>query len=294
MHYYQKNIGDYYKKAGRLSMLQHGAYTLLIDACYDRERFPTLEEAIEWSWASTSEEIEAVKFVLAKFFHLSVDNYVQSRVETELEKYKITGLINQLIAFSREARKKKRDSFAVACDELRDKIKNDPLSKTHAAWSSVIEALVKQHETAPNQEPITNNHKPITNLKDTSQAPKFDSTAAFDKFWLAYPSRTGSKGSKKKSLAKFKSSCKTGEDFDLIMKGLNNHISAWSDPNYIPMVTTWLNGDCWNDDVYSPEQKTDLNDLVNDELFKMAEGMGIHTQGLYRKDLINAIQAKTQ
>ncbi len=166
MHYYQKNIGDYYKKAGRLSMLQHGAYTLLIDACYDRERFPTLEEAVEWSWASTTEEIEAVKFVLAKFFHLSVDNYVQSRVETELEKYKITGLINQLTAFSREARKKKRDLFAVACDELRGNIKHDPLSKTHAAWSSVIEALVKQHETAPNHKPITNNHKPITNLKE--------------------------------------------------------------------------------------------------------------------------------
>ena len=166
MHYYQKNLGDYYKKAGRLSMLQHGAYTLLIDACYDRERFPTMGEAIEWSWASTTEEIEAVKFVLAKFFHLSDDNYVQSRVETELEKYKITGLINQLTAFSREARKKKRDLFAVACDELRGNIKHDPLSKMHAAWSSVIEALVKQHETAPNQEPITNNQEPITNLKE--------------------------------------------------------------------------------------------------------------------------------
>ena len=46
MHYYKRNLGDYAKKAGRLSMLQHGSYTLLIDACYDREQFPTLEEAI--------------------------------------------------------------------------------------------------------------------------------------------------------------------------------------------------------------------------------------------------------
>ena len=37
MHYYKRNIGDYHKKAGRLSMIEHGAYTLLIDACYDRE-----------------------------------------------------------------------------------------------------------------------------------------------------------------------------------------------------------------------------------------------------------------
>jgi len=29
MHYFKRNIGDYHKKAGRLSMLEHGAYTLL-------------------------------------------------------------------------------------------------------------------------------------------------------------------------------------------------------------------------------------------------------------------------
>jgi len=51
MHYFKRNIGDYHKKAGRLSMLEHGAYTLLMDACYDRERFPTMDEAIDWCWA---------------------------------------------------------------------------------------------------------------------------------------------------------------------------------------------------------------------------------------------------
>ena len=70
MHYYKRNLGDYAKKAGRLSMLQHGSYTLLIDACYDRETFPTLEEAIEWTWASSTAEIEAVQFVLRKFLSL--------------------------------------------------------------------------------------------------------------------------------------------------------------------------------------------------------------------------------
>ena len=60
MHYYKKNIGDYHKKAGRLSMLEHGAYTLLLDACYDRERFPTLEDAMDWTWARTEEEMAAL------------------------------------------------------------------------------------------------------------------------------------------------------------------------------------------------------------------------------------------
>jgi uncharacterized protein YdaU (DUF1376 family) len=50
MHYYKRNLGDYAKKAGRLTMLQHGAYTLpLIDSCYDRESSSTLEQAIDWT-----------------------------------------------------------------------------------------------------------------------------------------------------------------------------------------------------------------------------------------------------
>lgn len=162
MHYYTRNLGDYAKKAGRLSMLQHGAYTLLLDACYDRERFPTESEAIEWTWASTPEEEQAVKFVLARFFDKQQDGtYVQSRVKEELALFKIGGIQNRLIAISREARKQKRDDLAKACDQLRDEIKNAPLSKTHEAWTGVIDALIKTHEAPPNQEPITNNQEPI-------------------------------------------------------------------------------------------------------------------------------------
>ena len=81
MHYYKRNLGDYAKKAGRLTMLQHGSYTLLIDACYDREKFPTMDEAIEWAWASTPDEVQAVQFVLSKFFTLENGVYVQNGLQ---------------------------------------------------------------------------------------------------------------------------------------------------------------------------------------------------------------------
>ena len=68
-------------------MLQHGAYTLIIDACYDRERFPTKDEAIDWCWASTPEEIAAVEFVLAKFFTFQDGVYVQARIDEEISRY---------------------------------------------------------------------------------------------------------------------------------------------------------------------------------------------------------------
>ena len=118
MHYYKKNIGDYAKKAGRLTMLQHGAYTLLLDSCYDREIFPTLDEAIEWTWASCKEEIEAVEFVLKKFFVLQNGKYVQNRISEELEKYHANADTNKRIAIAREAKRKENSTKrAQAVDE---------------------------------------------------------------------------------------------------------------------------------------------------------------------------------
>jgi uncharacterized protein YdaU (DUF1376 family) len=107
MHYYKRNLGDYAKKCGRLSMLQHGAYTLLIDSCYDREKFPTIDEALEWTWASTETEIEAVKFVLSRFFKLTEDGtYVQDRILMELLEYHAKADINKRIAIDRETKRK--------------------------------------------------------------------------------------------------------------------------------------------------------------------------------------------
>ena len=133
MHYYKKNIGDYAKKAGRLTMLQHGAYTLLLDSCYDRERFPTLQEAIEWAWASTEAEVEAVKFVLSRFFTLDKDGcHVQDRILQELLEYHAKSDTNKRIAIERETKRKEKRTN-------REQYVNEP---------------------PPNQEPITNNHKP--------------------------------------------------------------------------------------------------------------------------------------
>jgi uncharacterized protein YdaU (DUF1376 family) len=119
MHYYKRNLGDYAKKAGRLTMLQHGAYTLLLDACYDREVFPTLEQALEWTWASTEAEVEAVKFVLNRFFKLDKDGqYVQDRILEELLNYHKNADTNKRIATEREAkRREKRTNREQVVDE---------------------------------------------------------------------------------------------------------------------------------------------------------------------------------
>jgi uncharacterized phage protein (TIGR02220 family) len=107
MHWIRRDIGAYHKKAGRLSMIQHGAYTLLLDACYDRERFPTMDEAIEWVWPSNKEETDALKFVLDRFFTLMPDGtYEQDRVREEVAKYQSNSATNKRIAREREAKRR--------------------------------------------------------------------------------------------------------------------------------------------------------------------------------------------
>lgn len=152
MHYYKRNLGDYAKKAGRLSMLQHGSYTLLIDACYDREQFPTRDEAIEWTWASTKEEVEAVEFVLSRFFTLEDGRYVQKRIQEEIAEYRAKAEKNRRIAIERETNRKTNST-----------------KRTRAS-----------HEAPPNQEPLTTNQEPIQKTTVAPSAPVVPSEAPPD------------------------------------------------------------------------------------------------------------------
>lgn len=221
MHYYKKNIGDYAKKAGRLSMLQHGAYTLLLDSCYDREVFPTLQDAIEWTWASSREEIEAVEFVLKKFFTLDDGRYVQNRISEELEKYHANSDTNKRIAIEREAKRKEKST------------KREP---------SVDEA-------PPNHKPRTNNHKPETkNQKPSLSAAPSALDGRFDRFWKAYPKKTG----RDAALASFK---KRKPDDKLLNEmvfaiGQQKKSAEWlkDGGQFIPNPATWLNQGRWLDE----------------------------------------------
>jgi len=153
MHYYKRNIGDYAKKTGRLTMLQHGAYTLLIDSCYDREAFPTLDEAIEWTWASTEAEVEAVKFVLSRFFKLDKDGcYVQDRVLEELLNYHKNADTNKRIADEREAKRKE------------SRTKREP----------------SVDEPPPNHKPLTINQEPI---KERTRGSRLSADWVLPKEW---------------------------------------------------------------------------------------------------------------
>lgn len=184
MHYYKKNLGDYAKKAGRLSILQHGIYNLLIDACYDREKFPTREEAIDWIWASSQDEIDGIDLVLKKFFVLQEDGtYIQTRIKEELEKYQARCEIN----------KGNKSKNSRSNDSLKNQ--NDSLKKTNESLTS-RQPVVNETSKSKTQ-PLTTNHKPLIkrdiNISLSDREKKQFSTypREFEIAWSLYPKRSG-------------------------------------------------------------------------------------------------------
>ena len=69
----------------------------------------------------------------------------------------------------------------------------------------------------------------------------------FKSFWEIYPKHQD----KKKAKQKFLKICTNEKEYKAIMQGLRNVLPLWAkkDTKYIPMPTTWLNGERWNDEV---------------------------------------------
>jgi uncharacterized protein YdaU (DUF1376 family) len=161
MHYYKRHIGDYAKKAGHLSPLEHGVYNLIIDSYYDREQAPTLNDAMRWARARSEDEKAAVMVVLAEFFVLEDERYHQNRIEEELIAYHGKAVKNQEIAIAREAARKLRREAERSTSDRRSVPRTEHEPCTNRA--------PEQHDAItsgqPNHKPLTTNQEPIQKVK---------------------------------------------------------------------------------------------------------------------------------
>lgn len=80
MNFYKRYMADYAKKTARLTLAQHGAYTLLLDEVYASEApLPSGMDALyRVCRAMTKAEQEAVKSVAALFFPINEDGLRQN------------------------------------------------------------------------------------------------------------------------------------------------------------------------------------------------------------------------
>lgn len=90
MNYYERHLGDYARDARHLTMVEHGAYTLMLDRYYTTERaLPAdLGELCRVVGARTREERQAVEVVLREFFVQAADGWHQKRADEELARYR--------------------------------------------------------------------------------------------------------------------------------------------------------------------------------------------------------------
>ena len=140
MHYYQKNIGDYRRDTGHLSLLEHGIYNQLIDTYYLDEKPIEKQKVIRWLSIKTKDEENALQNVLNDFFSGSEcgNFWVHKRCDEEISAYKEK--INKLKANGAKGGRPQK-----------------PIEK-----QKVSNEKQKDSKTKANQEPRTNNQEPIT------------------------------------------------------------------------------------------------------------------------------------
>jgi uncharacterized protein YdaU (DUF1376 family) len=143
MNYYKRHIGDYAAKAGHLSPLEHGVYTLLIDAYYNREEAPTKAEAIRWARARSADELAAVEAILAEFFTEVDGRFLQTRIEEELAAFHVKQEANRQLGARGGLAKAKRNASESLSENLA-KQDSDRLAKTYPSHKP----LATSHEEA--------------------------------------------------------------------------------------------------------------------------------------------------
>lgn len=88
MNYYERHLGDYARDTAHLSMLEHGAYSILLDRYYATEAGIPDDQVHRIARARTKEERQAVGAVLDEFFELVDGVWINHRAEEEIAKAK--------------------------------------------------------------------------------------------------------------------------------------------------------------------------------------------------------------
>ncbi len=90
MHFYSHHIGDYNRDTSALSMIEHGAYRLLMDAYYATEKPLTadLPALCRMCRAMSKIEKESVENVVRKFFATENGILTHKRIEMEIAAYR--------------------------------------------------------------------------------------------------------------------------------------------------------------------------------------------------------------
>lgn len=168
MNYYERHLGDYAKDTAHLSMLEHGAYTLLLDRYYATEQGIPADQAHRVARARTKEEKEAVDVVLEEFFRLEDDVWVKGRVEEEIANYlESVPAAEERKKGAKERQQRARDRRRLMFEELAGYGVVMPWNTKTDALQAELSRIKSQPSNAPVTPPVTRDNT-ATHTPDTS------------------------------------------------------------------------------------------------------------------------------
>lgn len=225
MNYYERHLGDYARDAGHLTMLEHGAYTLLLDRYYTTECGIPEDQAHRVCRARSSAEREAVDTVLREFFTLNAGVWVNGRAEREVTKMQAK----------------------VKAAQSNGKLGGRP-KRTQQEPSGLSAGLVLVTQPKALQSPDTNTNTP--------PPPKGGADpAGFAEFWNSWPA-SERKVARKQCAVKWQR-----KGFNAQLPAIVAHVEAmkqskqWRD-GFEPAPLTYLNQERWGDGLPSEAEST--------------------------------------
>lgn len=249
MRYYQFNIADYRKDTAHLSIVEHYIYRQLIDWYYlDEKPIPKETQTVMRRLSLDSSDASLLKNVLDDFFIERASGWNHSRVDEDI------------LAYKHKAAQNKENGKKGGRPKKQSVSSDDKPKKTQP----VTGANPRKSEINPNQELLTK--EPLTRepSKETNPLPESDDSDGFDDFWNSYPK----KADKKKARAKWRRMPK--KDRELATKDAPVRF-AGKDKQFIPMPTTYLNGERWHDEVEQQESHHQYSRTTRDNIDTLME-----------------------
>jgi uncharacterized protein YdaU (DUF1376 family) len=159
MHFYQFHIGDYKSHTHHLSLIEDLAFRRLLDHYYLHEH-PISQRDIARQIGMREHEQEVLT-VLNEFF-ISTDNgFINPRADSQIKTFREHQAVSAWGAFCRDNPKLKEFSEKdVYIQNFREGTHNQYVSTLKAHHVHTM-GTSSTHDATNNQEPITNNHKPI-------------------------------------------------------------------------------------------------------------------------------------
>jgi uncharacterized protein YdaU (DUF1376 family) len=235
MNFYKRYPGDYMGKTAHLSLIEHGAYNVLLDHVYSNESpLPKDPDACyRIARAFTKDERAAVDSILKQYFILNDNGYTNNRVQKELDR-----------ATEQADKNKANGKRGGRPKQTETKPKDNPSGLLEQTQVDSQNKAIPDYQTTRLPDATDPDTQKPDNQTPTGKALVPQATR-FDEFWQLYPVRKD----KKKSLEIWKRR-KLDQYAEAILFDLGQRPTMdrqWID-GYIPLPTTYLNRDRWEDE----------------------------------------------